>query len=46
MAYRPRTPRCLLALAVLLTRALGQAQQAPPATPTFADVPADYWAYE
>ena len=32
-------------MATFLTRALGQDKQAPPATPTFADVPTDYWAY-
>jgi subtilisin family serine protease len=32
-------------MATFLTRALGQDQTPPPATPTFADVPADYWAY-
>jgi hypothetical protein len=32
-------------MAVFLTRTLGQDKQTPLATPTFADVPADYWAY-
>ena len=31
-------------MAVFLTRTLGQDQIPPPAPPTFADVPADYWA--
>ncbi len=32
-------------MAAFLTRALGQDKVAPSATPTFADVSADYWAY-
>jgi len=32
-------------MAIFLTRTLGQDTVAPPATPTFADVPTDYWAY-
>jgi hypothetical protein len=32
-------------MAVFITRALGRAEEAPPATPTFADVPPDHWAY-
>ena len=32
-------------MAVFITRALGQNTMAAPATPTFADVPTDYWAY-
>jgi hypothetical protein len=32
-------------MATFITRTLGQDKQLPPATPTFADVPTDYWAY-
>ena len=32
-------------MATFITRTLGQDKVAPPATPTFADVPTDYWAY-
>ncbi len=32
-------------MATFITRTLGQDKAAPPATPTFADVPTDYWAY-
>jgi hypothetical protein len=32
-------------MATFITRTLGQDKVAPPVAPTFADVPADYWAY-
>jgi alpha-tubulin suppressor-like RCC1 family protein len=32
-------------MAVFITRALGQRATPAPSTPTFADVPTDYWAY-
>ncbi len=32
-------------MATFLTRNLGYDKQSPPSTPTFADVPANYWAY-
>jgi len=32
-------------MATFITRTLGQDKVTPPATPTFADVPTDYWAY-
>ena len=33
-------------MATFLARTLGQARRPPPATPTFADVPTDHWAYQ
>ena len=32
-------------MATFITRTLGQDKAVPPTTPTFADVPTDYWAY-
>jgi len=43
--YCPERGLTRAEMATFLTRVIEQDKQIPPATPTFADVPADYWAY-
>ncbi len=43
--YCPERGITRAGMATFITRTLWQDKVAPPATPTFADVPTDYWAY-